>query len=163
MNNYYDTATIENTFPGEEYLKIASFTSFNDYFNIYLNAYTFKWYLHIESEYYYDFHVTFEDDFACYLPPLYSFNSFQELEERLNAIIEEDFDYEIRHNAKRWWSYLPAWMYLESIYIHNTFINYFQQALEKKLDSVEIELSLSVEEQKYLNDWYQIVSESIDK
>lgn len=155
VHNYLDSVSLKSMLSTYEYLLIASFKSFDDYLNIYLNAYSFKWHLHIDSEYYNSIHEVLDLELDCVMPQLYSFNTFQELESKLCNIIEEDFDFEIQHNAKRWWSFLPEWIYLERIYIHRTFINYFQVALEGTLDSVDIEISLTREEQRYLKNWWQ--------
>ncbi len=128
------------------------FKSFDDEFIISLNIYTFEWELQvIEKAYYnsYFFDSTINDELSS---SFYYKNSFSDIAKKLEDIIYDYFDYEIQHNANRWFSYIPAWAYLKFEYLHPSFVRYVSEYIKSTLEGLNQEEILSDEEKRTLED-----------
>lgn len=137
---------VNETFSPSELLHVATFKGY-DLFYIYLNVYTMSWKLFIEK-------IRNDRSFKHIGIDEFEENSFEKLIALLDTIIESKYAAYIRQE-KRWWSFLPNWLYLDVNYIHPAFIKYFQQNIVQATKEIDLK-ELNKNEQTTLDNWNKL-------
>ena len=157
MNNSLEhalTSGLEQSLNKTDCIEAARFRSFDGELIISLNIYTFKWLLQVNKKLEYWDYIFNEVDGEQKENDIvyYRENNFSDLALVLDKLIQTDYEYEMMHDAKRWWSFLPAWAYLEIEYMNPVFIKYFKNNIQDSIDGIESE-NFSKGEKKTLSQW----------